>query len=72
MTFSEGNIRYEYDVFSRNKQVLILPYRLNIAAVTVQPNQDGTRHSARHGRIYIFPARALTAKSIKRQILSPC
>lgn len=37
MTFSKDNIRYEYDVFSRSKQVLILPYRLNIAAVTVQP-----------------------------------
>ena len=72
MTFSEGNIRYEYDVFSRNKQVLILPYRLNIAAVTVQPNQDGTRHSARHGRIYIFPAPALTVGSIKATNFNSC
>ena len=45
MTFSKDDIRYEYDVFSRSKQVLILPYRLNIAVVTVQPNQDGTRGS---------------------------
>ena len=65
MTFSKDNIWYEYDVFSRSKQVLILPYWVNIAAVTVQPNQDGTRHSARHGQIYIFPAPALTVRSIK-------
>ena len=41
----KDNIRYDNDVFSRSKQVLILPYRLSIAAVTAQPNQDGTRHS---------------------------
>ena len=29
-TFSKHNIRYEYDVFSRNRHVLILSYRLNI------------------------------------------
>ena len=45
MTFSKDDIRYEYDVFSRSKQALILPYRLNIAVVTVQHNQDGTRGS---------------------------
>ena len=39
MTFSKDNIRYEYDVFSRIKQVLIHLYRLNVAAVTVQPKR---------------------------------
>ena len=47
-TFSKDDIWYEYDVFSRIKQDLILPCRLNIAAVTEQPNQDRTWHSARH------------------------
>ena len=65
MTFSKDNIQYEYDVFSRSEQVLILPYRLNIVAATAQPNQDSTRHSTRHGQIHIFPAPALTVRSIK-------
>ena len=33
-TFPKDNIRYEYDVFSKSKQVIILSFRLNIAAAT--------------------------------------
>ena len=33
-TFSKHNIRYEYDVFSRSRQVLILLYLRNIAVGT--------------------------------------
>ena len=36
-TFSKHNIRYEYDVFSRRRQVLIISYRLNILAITCRP-----------------------------------
>ena len=36
-TFSKQNIRYEYDVFSRSRHVLILSYRLNILAITCRP-----------------------------------
>ena len=35
--FPKGNIRYEHDLFSRSRQVLILSYRLNIAMVTFRP-----------------------------------
>ena len=34
MAFSKENIRYEYDVFSKSRQVLILWFRLNILAAT--------------------------------------
>ena len=32
MTFSKDNTRYEYDVFSKSRQVLILSFWLNIPA----------------------------------------
>ena len=34
MTFPKDNIWYEYDVFSKSKHVIILSFRLNIAAAT--------------------------------------
>ena len=36
-TFPKDNIRYEYDLFSRGRQVLILSYQMNIVAVAYRP-----------------------------------
>ena len=67
MTFSKENIWYEYDVYSRSKQVLILQYQPNIAAVTVEPKIMHT-----HELLFMSASRQLLVASLGSLALGFC
>ena len=58
-TFSKQNIRYEYDVFSRSRHVLILSYPLNILAITCRPGHADLLFWLANKMIYFLKKRQI-------------
>ena len=53
-TFSKHNIRYEYDVFSRSRQFLILLYWLNIVAVCLDTWKPRSEFKIRYPAVWNY------------------